>query len=58
MALLDLSKGQLNLIQTLIRAENPGLANADLNTYFNRPYKPVVNQDGTVTMRLRKATFG
>ena len=58
MALLDLSKGQLNLIQTLIRAENPGLANADLNTYFNRPYKPVVNQDGTVTMRFTGKSGG
>lgn len=58
MALLDLSKGQLNLIQTLIRTENPGLANADLNAYFNRPYRPVVNQDGTVTMRFTGKSGG
>lgn len=58
MALLDLSKGQLNLIQTLIRTENPGLANADLNAYFNRPYRPVVNHDGTVTMRFTGKSGG
>ena len=58
MALLDLSKGQLNLIQTLIRTENPGLANADLNAYFNRPYRPVVNQDGTVMMRFTGKSGG
>lgn len=58
MALLDLSKGQLQLIQSLIRTENPGLANADLNAYFNRPYKPVVNHDGTVTLRLTGKSGG
>lgn len=58
MALLDLSKGQLQLIQSLIRTENPGLANADLNAYFNRPYKPAINQDGTVTLRLTGKSGG
>lgn len=58
MALLDLSKGQLHLIQSLIRAENPGLANADFNAYFNRPYSPVVNPDGTATLRLTGKSGG
>lgn len=58
MALLDLSKGQLQLIQNLIRSENPGLANADLNAYFNRPYKPTINEDGTVTLHMTGKSGG
>lgn len=52
MALLDLSGGQLSFLTAMVVSENPELKDKDLTTLFNPAYKPTIQPDGSVTLRL------
>lgn len=52
MALLDLSGGQLSLLTAMVVSENPELKDKDLNALFHPAWKPELQPDGSVTLRM------